>query len=112
MYILGFVHYLNHQFGWKPNHRAARHSARRTANHAAGHAVRQALSALRIWRQRQAAIRELDSLPDATLRDIGLNRADIPARVAASIQATDPGTGRARSQATAPAVPLKIAGCG
>ncbi len=112
MYNLGYVYYLTNRLGVNPNHGTAGHRAWRTATHGTPNALRQALSALQIWRQRRAAIRELESLPDVTLRDIGVGRAEIPARVAASIQATDPGTGRARSQATAPAVPLKIAGRG
>ncbi|MDH3452244.1 MAG: DUF1127 domain-containing protein [Gammaproteobacteria bacterium] len=39
------------------------------------------------WRKRRNAMRELSSLSDATLRDIGLVRADIPRVVEAAVAA-------------------------
>ena len=39
-------------------------------------------AALRAYRQRRAAIRELEALDDRVLNDIGICRADIPAAVA------------------------------
>ncbi len=116
MYILGYLHYLSHQLGWKQKIPTAHRSGAQAADHAAGHgigqAVRRALSALRTWRQRQAAIRQLDSLPDVTLRDIGLDRAEIPATVAALISAKISGRDLARPGATAQAKPLKTVCCG
>ena len=112
MYNLGYVYYLTNRLGVNPNHGTAGHRAWRTATRGTPNALRQALSALQIWRQRRAAIRELESLPDVTLRDIGVGRAEIPARVAASIQAVDPDTERTGSQSFATVGPRELAYCG
>ena len=45
------------------------------------HHVLRLLEFLHAWVSRESAIDELEALPDAALRDVGLERADIGARV-------------------------------
>lgn len=68
---------------------------------------RRVVSGLRTRRQRRAALAELRSLSDRTLKDIGLPRGEISATVEALLNAKpDRGTERRRAPEAAPVIQL------
>jgi uncharacterized protein YjiS (DUF1127 family) len=103
MYILGYIHYLSHRLGRKLAQREPRRGTEGRVN--------RCLSVLKSWRERQATIRTLEGLSDTALRDIGVDRADIQARVAAAIPLAKPRSDRASFPAAALDARRKVLGC-
>jgi len=107
MYILGNIYHGASRVIGKTKALAGSHAA--FAN--AGQAMRGALAALRTWRERRAAILEIGALPDRLLVDIGLNRADIDAKVTAQLGKLRSQAGAERNRAGAPAGSFEAAAC-
>jgi uncharacterized protein YjiS (DUF1127 family) len=123
MYILGYIYYLNQTLTGGLAYPPADHvrtgnrnqaPAKRLGRRAPGAGL---IGAVRRWWAQRAAERDLQALSDRMLRDIGIQRGEIPKVVARLIANEEAKAARAVARDHRPATRaqpghLKLAGCG